>query len=125
MFIPNIPFMAADKYDIGIYRGTASKDSENIVTKSWTLSHTITDIEIQPVSNDIRQSFEGVGNSIQYEAFIQGTSADIVDGDRLKDPLASSAPGEPNMEVFNVQEWPAVDGLPGYINFLVRRIRDV
>jgi hypothetical protein len=125
MFIPNIPFMGAAKYDIGIYRGTSSKDSENIVTKAWSLSHTITNIEIQPVSSNIRQQFEGIGNTIEYEAFIQGTSADILNGDRIKDPLAASTPSEANMEAFNVQKWPAVDGLPAYVNFLVRKIREV
>ena len=106
---------------LSIYRQTATQSTRGAVTATWTLSHTIERVDIQPVSADLLRLLEGNRDRVEYDCFHAESTIDIVNGDRVADPhnpLATS----PKYVVRNVQKWPPVDGLLGHCRFFLERL---
>lgn len=106
---------------LSIYRQTATQSTRGAVTATWTLSHTIERVDIQPVSADVLRLLEGNRDRVEYDCFHALSTIDIQNGDRVADPnnpLATT----PKYVVRNLQKWPPVDGLLGHCRFLLERL---
>lgn len=111
----------AIRYSLPIYTKSTSISDSGAVTADWSIIGTLSNVEIQPVDTEVRRELEGSRESAKYKCFHAGI-ANINDGDRVKDPLASSAPSNPDMEIFMVEKWEAVGGLPAHTEFMLRKL---
>jgi len=106
---------------ISVYRQTTTQSARGSVTATWTLHHTISNVDIQPVSADVLRLLEGNRDRVEFDCFHTDSSIDIANGDRVLDPLDSGATS-PKYVVRNVQKWPPMDGLLGHCRFLLERL---
>ncbi len=106
---------------LSIYRQTSTQSARGSVTSTWTLSHAIERVDIQPVSADVLRMLEGNRDRVAYDCFHAESTIDIVNGDRVADPFNPLAT-TPKYVVRNVQKWPPVDGMLGHCRFLLERL---
>lgn len=116
------PSMAADLYTLAIYRATASKSATGVTTNSWVTTHSIKRVDVQPASADVRTQFEGQQTNVLFECYLNGIGHNIQQADRVINPNTSPAPTEPNLEIADIQTFPARGGLPAYTTFVLRTV---
>lgn len=113
---------AANLYQIPFSRKSISISTSGAKTATYTENATISEIDLQPATTEVSQLFEAEKAEITYQCFVSGSSHDIKNGDRCKDPLASPAPSNPDLEVIRLQKWPATGGLPPHTQFLLKKV---
>jgi hypothetical protein len=105
---------------LSIHRKTTSQSISGAKTLTWTLSHNIENVDVQPVSADVIRMLEGSKETVRYRCFLEGDGKDIKNGDRMPNPVEGTSAVD--LEVFQLQKWPSTSGMPAHTEFLLRKI---
>lgn len=115
--------IGANLQTLSVYRQSSSQSASGAVVPAWTLSHSLSSIDVQPAMmanaqySVVLRLFDGDKASVRYQCFAEGTDLDIENGDRVTDPLDSSVTA--GLEVANLWKWSASAGMPAHTEFLL------
>lgn len=114
--------IGANLKTISVYRKTMSQSESGAVVESWSLSHSIPKIDVQPADTNARfgeilRLFDGDKESVRYQCFAEGADLDVENGDRVTDPLDGTVIA--GLEIANLWKWSASAGMPAHTEFLL------